>query len=224
MRAKTNGTDLYAAEKREYNQRALAMLPRLRALVQSAADPFDTAVRLAIAGNIIDFSITANGESLGLTSREIARQVRNAFSGNEALRQQRGRNEVTVRIRLPVNERNTEHSIENLMIRTPAGTFVPLFEVASVTRGRAFTSINRRDARRTVTVSADVEPISETGQIQATLNSDIMPELVRDFPGLTYGYQGRQANMKESTGGLMTGFILAMAAMRATCVERIRPP
>src|SRR5210317_2110604 len=161
----------------------------------------------------LDFSITANGESLGLTSREIARQVRNAFSGSEALRQQRGRNEITVRVRLPEGQRNTEHSIENLMIRTPAGTFVPLFEVASVTRGRAFTSINRRDARRTVTVSADVEPISETGQIQATLNSDILPELVRDFPGLTYGYQGRQANMKESTGGLMTGFILSMAAI-----------
>ncbi|MGD9342623.1 MAG: efflux RND transporter permease subunit [Desulfuromonadales bacterium] len=161
----------------------------------------------------LDFRITANGESLGLTSREIARQVRNAFSGNEALRQQRGRNEVTVRVRLPEDERNTEHSIENLMIRTPAGTFVPLFEVASVERGRAFTSINRRDARRTVTVSADVEPISETGQVQATLNSDILPAMVRDFPGLTYGYEGRQARLKESTGGLKTGFLLAMAAI-----------
>jgi len=161
----------------------------------------------------LDFSITANGESLGLTSREIARQVRNAFSGSEALRQQRGRNEITVRVRLPEEERNTEHSIENLMIRTPAGTFVPLFEVASVKRGRAFTSINRRDARRTVTVSAGVEPLSETGQIQATLNSDVLPDLVRDFPGLTYGYQGRQASMKESTGGLMTGFILAMGSI-----------
>ena len=161
----------------------------------------------------LDFRITANGESLGLTSREIARQVRNAFSGNEALRQQRGRNEVTVRVRLPEDERNTEHSIENLMIRTPAGIFVPLFEVANVERGRAFTSINRRDARRTVTVSAGVEPISETGQVQATLNSDILPALVRDFPGLTYGYEGRQARLKESTGGLKTGFLLAMAAI-----------
>ena len=75
----------------------------------------------------------------GLTSREIARQVRNAFSGTEALRQQRGRNEITVRVRLPENERNTEYSIENLMIRTPAGTFVPLFEVASVDAAARYT-------------------------------------------------------------------------------------
>ncbi len=161
----------------------------------------------------LDFRITANGESLGLTSRDIARQVRNAFSGTEALRQQRGRNEVTVRVRLPERERSSEFNIENLMLKTPAGTFVPLFEVAELSRGRAFTTINRRDARRTVTVSADVEPISQTGQIMATLNSQILPELTRDFPGLTYGYQGRQARMQESTSGLANGFIMAMIAI-----------
>ncbi len=161
----------------------------------------------------LDFSIKPSGESLGLTSREIARQVRNAFSGTEALRQQRGRNEVTVRVRLPELERSSEFNVENLMLRTPAGTFVPLFEVAEVERGRAYTTINRRDARRTVSVTGDVEPISQTGQVLATLNSEILPELARDFPGLTYGYQGRQARMKESTGGLANGFIAAMIAI-----------
>jgi multidrug efflux pump subunit AcrB len=161
----------------------------------------------------LDFRIKPSGESLGLTSRDIARQVRSAFSGTEALRQQRGRNEVTVRVRLPENERSSEFNIENLMIRTAAGTFVPLFEVAEVERGRAYTTINRRDARRTVSVTAGVEPISQTSQILATLNSQILPELVQDFPGLSYGYQGRQARMKESTGGLFNGFIIAMIAI-----------
>jgi multidrug efflux pump subunit AcrB len=161
----------------------------------------------------LDFRINARGESLGLTSREIARQVRSSFSGTEALRQQRGRNEVTVRVRLPEDERTSEFSIENLMIRTPAGTFVPLFEIAEVKRGRAYTTIDRRDARRTVTVTAGVEPLGETGQIQSTLNSTILPDLVRDFPGLTYGYQGRQASMKESASGLYNGFILALIAI-----------
>ena len=161
----------------------------------------------------LDFRIIPSGESLGLTSREIARQVRNAFSGTEALRQQRGRNEVTVRVRLPENERSSEFNVENLMIRTSSGTFVPLLEVARVERGRAYTTINRRDARRTVTVTADVEPIGQTSQILATLNSRVLPELARDFPGLTYGYQGRQASMKESTGGLVYGFGFAMIAI-----------
>jgi multidrug efflux pump subunit AcrB len=161
----------------------------------------------------LDYSIKPEGQSLGLTSAEVARQVRNAFSGAEALSQQRGRNEVTVRVRLPENERTSEYHVEHLMIHTPAGIFVPLAEIAIVERGRAYTSISRRDARRTVTVSANVEPMGETGQVQAALNSTLLPELARKYPGLTYGYQGRQADMKESMQSLIGGFVLSMLAI-----------
>jgi multidrug efflux pump subunit AcrB len=158
----------------------------------------------------MDFSIKPEGRSLGLSSADVARQVRSAFSGAVALRQQRGRNEVTVRVRLPESERVSEYHVENLMIRTPAGTFVPLMEIAEVVRGRAYTTISRRDARRTVTVSADVEPIGETGQVKAALNSSILPDLIREYPGLSYRYEGRQADMKESMQSLLGGFALAM--------------
>lgn len=157
-----------------------------------------------------DFRIKPEGMSLGLTSREMARQVRHAFSGVEALRQQRGRNEVTVRVRLPEEQRRRIYDVEHLMIRTPAGTFVPLMDIAEVERGRAYTTITRRDARRTVTVSANVEPIGETGQVMATLNSTILPQLERDFPGLSLGYEGRQADLKESMRSLVLGFVMAM--------------
>ncbi len=161
----------------------------------------------------LDFRIKPEGQRLGLTSIEVARQVRNAFTGAVALRQQRGRNEVTVRVRLPEHERSHEFNIENMQVRTPAGTFVPLVEIADIISGRAYTSIERRDARRTVTVSANVVPIGQTGQVTATLNSTILPEMIRDFPGLSYGYQGRQARMKESSSGLLNGFVLALVAI-----------
>jgi multidrug efflux pump subunit AcrB len=161
----------------------------------------------------LDFSIKLEGQSLGLTSAEVARQVRNAFSGAEALSQQRGPNEVTVRVRLPENERTSEYNVEHLMIHTPAGLFVPLAEIATVERGRAYTSISRRDARRTVTVSASVEPMGETSQVQAALSSTLLPELARTFPGLSYGYEGRQADMKESMQSLIGGFVLSMLAI-----------
>ena len=161
----------------------------------------------------LDFSIKPEGQSLGLTSAEVANQVRNAFSGAEALSQQRGRNEVTVRVRLPENERTSEYHVEHLMIHTPAGIFVPLAEIATVERGRAYTSISRRNARRTVTVSANVEPMGQTGQVQAALNSTLLPELARKYPGLSYGYQGRQADMQESMQSLIGGFVLSMLAI-----------
>ena len=161
----------------------------------------------------LDFHIKPEGQILGLTSRDVARQVRDAFSGATALRQQRGRNELTVRVRRPEAERSSAYDVETLLVRTPAGTFVPLLDVAEVESGRAYTVINRRDARRTVTVTAEVEPIDQVGQIQATLDSEILPQLIRDYPGLTTSYQGRQASMKESIGGLFSGFGLALVAI-----------
>ncbi|KIX14119.1 efflux RND transporter permease subunit [Dethiosulfatarculus sandiegensis] len=158
----------------------------------------------------IDFSIKPEGQSLGLTSREVARQVRSAFNGAEALRQQRGRNEVTVRVRLPEKERKNEYYLENLMIRIPSGGFVPLMEIADLKRGRAYTTISRRDARRTVSVSANVEPLGETSRIKAAVSDSILPDLARKYPGLTSGYQGRQADMSESLMSLITGFTLSM--------------
>ncbi len=157
-----------------------------------------------------DFQIKPAGEALGLTSRDIARQVRNSFFGAEALRQQRGRNEIKVMVRLPESERTSEYDLDTLLVSTPNGTFVPLAEVASVDRGRSYRNIERREGRRTTTVSADVEPIGETSVLIDTLNTTVLPQLARDFPGLSYGYEGRQADQADSFSSLQTGFLLAL--------------
>lgn len=161
----------------------------------------------------LDFRLLPPGHSLGLTVREVGQQVRSAFYGAEALRQQRGRNEVKVMVRLPESQRDSEYDIEHLLIRTPAGKDVPLMQVAEVSRGRAYTVINRHNGRRTVTVSADVDPINETNQVLATLKADILPQLVRDHPGLTYSFEGRQAEMRKSLSSLGSGFLVAMGAV-----------
>lgn len=157
-----------------------------------------------------DFQLKPEGRSLGLTSQEVARQMRSSFYGAEAVRQQRGRNEVKVMVRLPEEQRRQEFNLENLLIRTPAGTDVPLLQIAEVDRGRAYTSITRRNGRRTVSVTADVEPIGKTTEVQAALNEAVLPQLTRDFPGLTAGYEGRQADMAESMQSLYVGLLLAL--------------
>lgn len=154
----------------------------------------------------LDFSITPEGESLGLTAAAIAIQVRNSFQGVAALKQQRGRNEVTVRVRLPEDERLSEYDVESMFIQAPNGEFVPLSYAADMERGRAYSIIKRRDGRRTVTVEADVEPIGETAIVRDALDSRILPQLAQDYPGLNYSYQGRQADMQESFSSLLYGF------------------
>jgi len=157
-----------------------------------------------------DFRLKPEGHSLGLTVRDVARQVRNAFYGAEALRQQRGRSEIKVKVRLPEEQRTSEYDIEQLLIRTPLGRDVPLLQVADLSRGRAYTSITRRDGRRTISVTGEVEPIDQVGQVLATLTDDILPELARDHPGLTYQFEGRQADFKESLDSLIQNFLIAL--------------
>lgn len=163
----------------------------------------------------LDFKILPDGRSLGLTASEVARQVRSAFYGAEALRQQRGRNEVKAMVRLPEAERISEYDVEELIIRTPAGTDVPLRQVARVQRGRAYTNITRREGRRTVMVAADVVPQGQTTQVIKTLTESVLPELMRDYPGLSYSFEGHQAEMRESLSSLKVGFVLALLMIYA---------
>jgi uncharacterized protein with ATP-grasp and redox domains len=55
VRKITSHPDPYASVKQEATTMALALLPRLRAMIQSAPDQLEAAIRLSIAGNVIDF-------------------------------------------------------------------------------------------------------------------------------------------------------------------------
>ncbi len=163
----------------------------------------------------LDFRLTEAGRSLGLTTFEVARQVRAAFNGVEALSQQRGRNEVTVRVRLPGDQRISEYDIEQLMVRIPSGGEVPLRTIAAVERGRAYTTIRRRDGRRTVSVTANVEPPRLVSQLQAALVRDVLPELQASYPQLSYGFEGRQRRAQDSLDSLFSGFLLVLLVIYA---------
>jgi multidrug efflux pump subunit AcrB len=158
----------------------------------------------------IDFMLKPEGRSLGLTSTEVARQVRNAYYGSEAIRQQRGRNEVKVMIRLPEDERETEFSLESMIIQTPTGVEVPLSEVVTMERGRAYTSITRRNGRRTVTVSGNVTPKNKADLVLSDMTSEMLPTLEKRYPGLSYSFEGRQADQRESVAGLIKGLLGAI--------------
>ncbi len=158
----------------------------------------------------IDFTLKPEGRSQGLTSSAVARQVRHAYYGAEAIRQQRGRNEIKVMIRLPEAERETEFSLESMIIRTPSGAEVPLRDVVEMKRGRAYTTINRRNGRRTVTVSANVTPKSKASLVLGDMTAETLPRLRQEYPGLTYSFEGRQADQQESVIGLLKGLLGAI--------------
>lgn len=60
IRSLTGQSDPYRAMKDRFNRLALELYPKLRARVDASAYPLETAVRLAIAGNVIDMGVNAH--------------------------------------------------------------------------------------------------------------------------------------------------------------------
>ncbi|CAG37566.1 efflux RND transporter permease subunit [Desulfotalea psychrophila] len=203
-----------AALEIELSHRDIEVLDRasadLAAGIETFASSTDVNQGFARGKQQIDFQINAAGKALGLSASTVGRQLRDSFQGAIALKQQRGRNEMRVRVRLPEEERLSEFNIDNMMVHTPKNTFVPLMEIANIERGRAYTTIDRRDGRRIVTVSANVEPIGRVNQISATLKQTILPQLLEKYPGLTYDFEGREAERADSMSSIIAGFLFTL--------------
>ena len=162
-----------------------------------------------------NLKLKPEGQSLGLTARDVARQVRGSFYGAEALRQIRGRHEIKVMVRLPEEQRSSEADVDSLILMTPAGGEVPLSDVVTIDRDRAFTSISRRDGRRVLEVTADTADPADAPLITADLTATVLPDLAARYPGLSYGYEGRQADMNDSIQAMFIGLLMAMLAVYA---------
>ncbi len=175
----------------------------------------------------IDITMLPAGTGEGLTAGAVARQIRHAYYGAEALRQQRGRDEMKVMVRLPRAQRESEFYFEQMLIRTPDGGEMPITEAAQLSRGRAYIEIQRRNGRRVITVSADVRPRSQAGQVLGELKLEFLPALKQRYPGLIYSFEGRQADQRESMQTLLRGMgaaLLVIYAMLAVAFNSYAQP
>jgi multidrug efflux pump subunit AcrB len=163
----------------------------------------------------IDFQMRPAGINAGLRPYDVARQIRYAYHGVEVLRQQRSRSEVKVVVRLPLEERSLEYYLEEMIIQTPNGTEMPLRDAVFFKHGHAYTKIERKNGRRLVMVEADVRPRSQTSSVLSSLKESILPELVQKYDGLTYQFEGRQADQRESMQGLISGLLFALMVIFA---------
>ena len=162
-----------------------------------------------------NFKLLPEGRSLGLTPADVGSQVRDAFYGALAMRQLRGTNEIEVRVKLPHEERKDIYNLEDFVIQTPSGGEVPLLDVVELDRGEAFTTITRRNGRRVVSVGMDAEPSNAVSRVLESIQLEVLPELRDQYPGITWSFEGSQAEMRESTQTLWGGFLLAMLVIYA---------
>jgi multidrug efflux pump subunit AcrB len=149
--------------------------------------------------------------TLGITEEDLGRQVRDAFFGAEALRLQRGRNEVKVMVRYPEGDRKSLGDLETMRIRTRDGGEILFSQAASVEEGRGFSEINRTDRKRVVNITASVDSsIANAEEIVLDVKNTVLNDLMNDYPGLTFNLEGEEKERKESLGSMIRGFMMAL--------------
>jgi len=160
---------------------------------------------------------------LGLDEFSLGGQVRGAFFGSEVERQTRDRDELRVYVRLPLAERSSEYNLEEFLIRTPTGGSIPLVEAVNMERGRTRMSIERIDGRRAVAVTADVDEAEGNAvKIMTSVKKEILPELVKLYPGLAYTIGGERQQMEEVNASLKIGFLLVLLGIFALLAVAFR--
>jgi len=175
----------------------------------------------------VHLSLKPEGELLGLSQRELGRQVRSAFFGEQAQRVQRGRDDIRVMIRLPLEQRQSLHTLELLRIRTPDGGQAPLRSVANVTMEPARADIDRIDGAQVTTVAArpDDENVNVINIAKAMRPR--IDAILNEYPDYSWRYDGYVREHEETgnriwfTGGAL---FLALYALLAIPFRSLSQP
>ncbi len=198
---------------------AESMKQRLRQIdgVNEIEDSFDLGKRQLV------FELTPAGIAAGLRPADVAVQVRQGFFGEEVQRIQRGREEIRVYVRYPESTRADLESLDDFRVRLPNGDRAPLLTVASVEESRAYSSIERIDGRRVVSVSANVdEAISTPNIANAKIVASLMPGLERDFAGLRWVQAGSTREQNEDLADIGSAFFIVLLIIYAMIATQLR--
>lgn len=163
------------------------------------------------------YSLTPYGQSLGLSTQSLGRQLRAAYDGRLAQIYQQQSDEIEVRVQLPRGEREHLSSLNDLAIRLDDGRFVPLNQVAQFDSRQGFDALRHAEGRLAVEVTADLDSTQTTaGEVLASLQENL-PALATQY-NVRYSFEGRSADQRDTLADMRTGLIIGLMLMYAVLV------
>ncbi len=164
VREATGNNDPYREEKEKLNQVALDLYSRFKSVARSCADPLEAGLRLACAGNVIDFVVAPSVERSKIDdavdqamSSEISEEVVNEFK--DLVREAR-------RI-LYVGDNAGEIVFDKLLIE-----LLPREKITYAVKGRPVVNDVTMDDARTVGLTDVVEVIDNGSDLPGTVLSE----------------------------------------------------
>jgi len=198
------------------NEQLLAAADELKEKLKEYPGVFDISDSFLPGKQEMQLKLKPMASTLGLTLTDLARQVRHAFYGAEALRMQRDKDEIKVLVRYPESERKSLSNAEEMRIRTPTGHEVPFSQVAQLEMEQGYATIQRAQRLRVIKVMADVdETVANANEVRSDLVGRFLPNLINIYPGLRYTLEGEGREQSESFADLQRGFIIALFGIYA---------
>lgn len=192
------------------------VIPGLREKLREYPGVFDIQDNYSGGKEELKLALKPRAHALGLRLNDIALQVRYAVFGFEAQRIQRGRDELRVMVRYPLEYRSSIDDLNRLPIRVPnSSEEVQLSEVASVTPFESPSTLYRLNRTSIVNVTADLDQLSTSS---ASVLADLDPylqELKLSNPNFNYRYDGEAAEAAETNDKLLLGVILVLLTIYA---------
>jgi len=198
------------------HDRLLASAEELKEELKSYPGVYDVSDSFLPGKKEMQLNLKPAARSMGLTLSDIATQVRHAFYGAEALRIQRGKDEVKVMVRYPEQERKSLGYVEKMRIRTADGSEIPLSLLADVKMDQGYVSIEHSQRKRVIKIYADVdESVTNSNEVRQTLEKGFLQDLKYRYPGLRYSMEGEAKEQKESLDDIKMGFLFALFGIYA---------
>lgn len=158
----------------------------------------------------VQISLKPLARTYGFTQKALADQVRAAFFGAEAVRIQRDREEIQVRVRLPKYERLSAEALRYMRIKIGDG-FIPIYSLADISIKPAAANINRVDGRRIFEVTTNVNrKLVTPGAVTNAILNEIAPELAKKYKGLKITLSGEQEEQETTAPVIGMNYMLAL--------------
>ncbi|NNC99517.1 MAG: efflux RND transporter permease subunit [Gammaproteobacteria bacterium] len=184
---------------------------RLRDRLKQYPGVFDIQDNFSGGKEELDITLNAKAHALGLTLADVANQIRASVFGFEAQRIQRGREEVRVMVRLPLQYRSSVDDLQNLPIRIgPQNKPVPLSDLAQVVASRSATTLHRIDRSAVINITADVD--KEKTNVPAVIRDleSFLADQTLSYPNLNYSFKGEAEEQSENNAGFQSGLVLVL--------------
>lgn len=162
----------------------------------------------------IDIKLKKKAYMLGLSSLEIARQIRQGFFGEEIQRLQRGEDEIKVWSRYAPEDRRSVEKWENMNIRVRDGREIPLGELVDYEIKRSISVINHLNGDRVITVEAVLK--NERAEAPPILNrakEKLLKPILRKYPNVKTAESGQQREIMKTARSSQIAMPVAFVIM-----------